>query len=229
MPTTTATTAITILLADDHCILRDGLRSLLRAEPDFRVVAEAADGREAVRLAAELSPDVVVMDLSMPHLNGIEATRQILAHHPRTKVVALSVHSDLKLMARCFRAGASGYLPKEVSFEELTAAIRTAADGRTYLSPMIAPGLLQELSRPGGGDGNGNGDGSAFDRLTTREREVLQLVSEGLPTKRIAAELDVSVKTVETHRRTLMEKTGLFSIAELTKLAIREGLTTAGK
>lgn len=220
---------ITILLADDHCILRDGLRSLLRAEPDFRVVAEAADGREAVRLAAELSPDVVVMDLSMPHLNGIEATRQILSHCPQTKVVALSVHSDLKLMARCLRAGASGYLTKEVSFEELTAAVRAAAAGRTYLSPMIASGLLQELSRPGSGDADGNGDGSAFDRLTTREREVLQLVAEGLPTKRIATELDVSVKTVETHRRTLMEKTGLFSVAELTKLAIREGLTTAGK
>ena len=164
------------------------------------------------------------MDLSMPHLNGVEATRQVLAKCPGTKVVGLSVHSDLKLMVRCLRAGAVGYLPKEVSFEELASAVRAAAAGRTYLSPMIASQLVQELSRP---DGDGRGD-SPFGRLSAREREVLQLVAEGRATKQIAAELDVSVKTVETHRRQLMEKTGLYSVAELTKLAIREGLTTAG-
>jgi two-component system, NarL family, response regulator NreC len=158
------------------------------------------------------------------HLNGVEATRQVLAKCPGTKVVGLSVHSDLKLMVRCLRAGAVGYLPKEVSFEELASAVRAAAAGRTYLSPMIVSRLLQELSRPDTGDGR-----SPFGRLSAREREVLQLVAEGRPTKQIAAELDVSVKTVETHRRQLMEKTGLYSVAELTKLAIREGLTTAAK
>jgi DNA-binding NarL/FixJ family response regulator len=226
------TNTINILLVDDHKIVREGLRSLLEAEDDFRVVAEAADGRAAVELAREHSPAVVVMDIAMPQLNGIEATRQIINSLPRAKVIALSMHSDRRFMSEMLRAGASGYLLKDAASEELIQAIRTVVGGNVYLSPQITDVVVDDYLRrlPDGGalapaHGHGAARG-AFTALTAREREVLQLMSEGKATKQIAMILHVSIKTVETHRRQLMEKLDLHSVAELTKYAIREGLTT---
>jgi DNA-binding NarL/FixJ family response regulator len=219
-----------ILLVDDHKIVREGLRSLLEGEADFRVIAEAGDGRAAVALAREHQPDVVVMDIAMPHLNGIEATRQIIHALPRAKVIALSMHSDRRFMAEMLRAGASGYLLKDAASEELIQAIRTVVAGNLYLSPQITDVVVDDYLRrlPSAGSitpTHGAGRG-AFTVLTAREREVLQLMSEGKATKQIAMILHVSIKTVETHRRQLMEKLDLHSVAELTKYAIREGLTT---
>jgi DNA-binding NarL/FixJ family response regulator len=211
-----------ILLADDHTILREGLRALLRNHRDMRVVAEAGDGREAVRLARELSPHVVVMDLAMPGLGGVEATRQILEAKPETKILVLSLYSaDRPLIAACFHAGASGYLPKEASFDELAVAIRTVMQERVYISPSAEKIVLEALRHP-------NADGSAFWRLTPREREVLQELAEGHAMKQVAVRLDLSVKTIETHRRQIMDKLDLHSVAELTKYAIRQGLTKVG-
>ena len=213
---------LTILLADDHQIVREGLRSLLEGEAGFQVVAEAGDGRTAVQLAKEHRPDVVVMDIGMPHLNGIEATRQIInsgAGHP--KVIALSMHSDRRFMSEILKAGASGYLLKDSAAEELIGAIRAVAEGKVYLSPQIADVVVDDYLRriPAA-------ESTVFTALTPREREVLQLMAEGKATKQIAQLLHVSIKTVETHRRQLMEKLDLHSVAELTKYAIREGLTT---
>src|SRR6476661_1980287 len=225
---------INILLVDDHKIVREGLRSLLEAEDGFRVIAEAADGRAAVELAREHSPAVVVMDIAMPQLNGIEATRQIINVQPRVKVIALSMHSDRRFMSEMLRAGASGYLLKDAASEELIQAIRTVVGGKVYLSPQITDVVvddyLRRLPENGGSLAPARGPGAAargaFTALTAREREVLQLMSEGKATKQIAMILHVSIKTVETHRRQLMEKLDLHSVAELTKYAIREGLTT---
>jgi DNA-binding NarL/FixJ family response regulator len=209
-----------VILADDHQIVRQGLRSLLAENPDLNVVGEAPDGREAVRLCAELNPEIVIMDVAMPGLNGIDATRQIQERNPGTHVVALSMHADRRFVAEMLRAGAKGYLLKESAFEELSAAIDAVLAGKVYLSPRIAEMV------------NGNGApresriSSVFDKLTKREREVLQLMAEGRSTKQIAMDLQVSVKTVETHRRQIMEKLDIHSVAELTKYAIREGLTT---
>ena len=209
-----------ILLADDHVILRDGLRALLRGHSDMRIVGAAGDGHEAVRLAQELSPDVVVMDIAMPGLNGVEATRQILAARPATKVVILSLYSaDRPLIADSFRVGASGYLPKEASVDELATAIRTVVQGKVYISPSVEKVVLEALRHP-------QSDGSVYWLLTPREREVLQELAEGHAMKQIAIHLDVSVKTVETHRRQIMDKLNLHSVAELTKYAIRQGLST---
>jgi DNA-binding NarL/FixJ family response regulator len=213
--------AIEILIADDHRILREGLCALLRGHSDIRVVAEADDGAEAVRLAAELSPDVVVMDVAMPRVNGVEATRQILAQNPRIKVVILSLYSaDRPLVAEAFRAGASGYLPKEASFDELATAIRSVMHGKVYISPECQNVARETLQHAG------SGDGAAGWPLTPREREVLRQVADGHAMKQIAVHLDLSVKTVETHRRQIMDKLGLHSVAELTKYAIRQGITT---
>jgi two-component system, NarL family, response regulator NreC len=223
------TNTINILLVDDHKIVREGLRSLLEAEDDFRVIAEAADGRAAVELAREHSPAVVVMDIAMPQLNGIEATRQIINSLPRAKVIALSMHSDRRFMSEMLRAGASGYLLKDAASEELIQAIRTVVDGKVYLSPQITDVVVDDYLRrlpDGGAIAPAVGGRGAFAVLTAREREVLQLMSEGKATKQIAMILHVSIKTVETHRRQLMEKLDLHSVAELTKYAIREGLTT---
>lgn len=213
--------SIRILLADDHRITRQGLRSLLDNQSDMEVVAEAEEGRTAVRLAKELSPDVVIMDVSMPDLNGIEATRQILDRSPGTKVVALSMHSDTLFVSEMLKSGACGYMLKDCAFEELERAIRTVVAGKTYLSPSISgvvvDDYLHRLSK-----GNLAGD----DVLTNREKEVLQLLAEGKSTKQIALKLHVSVKTIETHRRQIMEKLDLHSVAELTKYAIRKGYTS---
>jgi DNA-binding NarL/FixJ family response regulator len=213
-----------ILLADDHQIVREGLKSLLNSHEDMEVVGEARDGRSAVEMAKELSPDVVIMDVGMPHLNGIEATRQITSREPEAKVVALSMHSDRRFMGEMLKAGAKGYLLKDGAFEELATAIRSVIANKVYLSPRIANVVVDDYARRPAGQQTS--DASAFARLTPREREVLQLMAEGRATKEIAMDLKVSIKTVETHRRQIMEKLSIHSVAELTKYAIREGLTS---
>lgn len=212
---------IKIVLADDHQIVRHGLRSLLSAEPDIEVVGEADNGRAVVRLVQELSPQVVIMDISMPDLNGIEATRQILAESSGVKVIALSMHSDSLFVLNMFKAGASGYLLKDCALEELVKAVRTVMNRKVYLSPGISDIVIKDFVI-----GWSPGDSSAYSILTTREREVLQLMAEGKSTNQIADSLCVSVKTVEAHRKQLMNKLDIHSVAELTKYAIRQGLTS---
>jgi DNA-binding NarL/FixJ family response regulator len=213
---------IRIVVADDHQIVRQGLRTLLATEPDMEVVAEADNGRKTLQLVKDLSPQVVIMDISMPDLNGIEATRQLLAESPDIKVIALSMHSDSLFVFNMLKAGASGYLLKDCALEQLVTAIRTVMANRTYLSPGISDILIKDFVQ-GGPLTQG---ASAFSLLTTREREVLQLMAEGRSTSQIASSLFVSVKTVETHRKQLMDKLGIYSVAGLTKYAVREGLTT---
>jgi DNA-binding NarL/FixJ family response regulator len=209
-----------ILLADDHKIMREGLRVLIEKHDDMDVVEEAGDGRMAVQLTRKLRPDVVIMDVTMPRLNGIEATRQIMAAVPDARVIALSIHSDRRFVSQMFRAGAKGYLLKDCASEELILAIRTVADGKTYLSPEIAGAVVDEYVRS-----LTRQEQTAHPSLTPREGEVLQLLAEGKTTKETAALLNISVKTVETHRRQIMVKLQLTSLAELTRYAIREGLT----
>ena len=213
--------SIRILLADDHKITRQGLRSLLDKEFDMEVVAEAEQGRTAVRLVRELSPQVVIMDVTMPDLNGVEAARQIVSEFPDVKIIALSMHSDSLFVTEMLKSGASGYLLKDCAFEELARAIRTVVAGKTYLSPSISgvvvDDYLHRLSKA---------VLSGSEVLTDREREVLQLLAEGKSTKQIALKLHISVKTVETHRRQMMDKLDIHTVAELTKYAIRKGLTS---
>jgi DNA-binding NarL/FixJ family response regulator len=208
-----------VLLADDHRIVRDGLSALLRAEKEVDVVGEAEDGRTAVHLARELKPDVVIMDIGMPDLNGMDATRQIIEAVPKTRVIALSMHSDRRFVEGMLRVGASGYLLKDTAFELLIRAVQTVISGRTYLCPGITGVVVDDyVSRSA--DSN-----RPHDLLAPREREVLQLLAEGKTTKQIAMLLSVSAKTIETHRSRVMRKLGLHSVAELTKYAVREGLT----
>ncbi len=213
--------SIRILLADDHKITRQGLRSLLDKQSDMEVVAEAEEGRTAVRLVRELLPDVVIMDVSMPDLNGMEAARQITREFGDVRIVALSMHSDSLFVTEMLKSGASGYLLKDCAFEELARAIRTVVVGKTYLSPsvssVVVDDYLHRLSKAGF---------SGLDVLTNREREVLQLLAEGKSTKQIALKLHISAKTVETHRRQIMNKLNIHTVAELTKYAIRKGLTS---
>lgn len=213
--------AITILLADDHEIVRDGLRSLLEKENGMRVIGEASSGREAVRCASELLPDVVILDIGMPDLNGIEAARQMKARNPAMKILALSMHSDKRFVRQMLSSGASGYLLKDCAFEELTGAIHTVLRNQTYLSPSIAGQVVKDYVRQ-----LSETDAPERAILTPREREIIQLLAEGKSTKQTAAELNISVKTVETHRTQIMEKLNIDSIARLTKFAIREGLTS---
>lgn len=213
--------AIRVLLADDHKMMREGLKVLVNNENGMDVVGEASDGHSVVRMIDKLKPDVVVMDVGMPNLNGIEATRQILHREDTIKVLALSMHSDRRYITEMLRAGAAGYLIKDAAFDELAQAIRTIMKGQTYLSPEIAGTVVQEALQA-----VERKEDSPFSILTEREREVLQQLAEGYPTKEIAANLFVSVKTIETHRSHLMEKLNLHSVAELTKYAIREGLTS---
>ena len=212
---------IRVLIGDDHKIVRQGLRSLLEKQPDIEVIAEAEDGRTAVRLAQEMMPNVVVMDVAMPDLNGIEATHQILTNAPDTKVIALSMYSDKRVILNMLRAGASGYLPKDCAFEELVQAIRAVAANKTYLSPTIVDVMVKNyfhrLEKV---------NSTAFSILSHRECEVLQLLAEGKSIKEVAHYLSVSIRTIETHRQQIMKKLNIHSIAELTKYAIREGLTS---
>jgi DNA-binding NarL/FixJ family response regulator len=214
---------VKIFLADDHKILREGLRSLISEIPGMEVIGEAGNGREAVRLATKLRPDLVVMDVNMPDLNGIEATRQLLKDLPAVKVIALSMYSDKRFVTGMLRAGASGYILKASAFDELAKAFETVIAGEIYLSPKVAGvvvedylgHLYEEKSEP-------------TELLTPREREIIQLLAEGRSSKEIASLLHVSEKTVHTHRQNIMEKLNLHSIAELTKYAIREGITSLG-
>jgi len=212
--------SIRVLLVDDHKIVREGLRALLNAKPGIEVVAEAENGRTALQLARELMPDVVVMDVTMPDLNGIEATHRLITEFPDIKVIALSMHSDHRLVSGMLAAGASGYLLKDCAFEELEKAIRTAVDNNIYLSPQLTKTVINHYVR-----NPSPAKSLAFSVLTAREREVLQLLAEGKNTKKIAFGLGVSIKTIETHRRRLMKKLNVTSMAELTKLAVREGVT----
>ena len=211
-----------VLIADDHQIMRQGLRSMIENETDFECVAEAEDGLEAVRLARQLHPDVVIMDIAMPNLNGIEATKQIKAELPDVEVIVLSMHATRAYVAQVLHAGAAGYLLKDSPFEDLIAALRSVSAGQMYLSPAVARGTA--LGKPT--SDASQSDFALRERLTHREIQVLQMIGEGKSTKDIAARLTLSVKTVETHPKQIMDKLAIRSIAGLTKYCIREGLTT---
>ncbi|MFC1717911.1 response regulator [Candidatus Poribacteria bacterium] len=212
---------ITILLAEDHQIMREGLRAMFEKQPGMEVVGEAADGRIAVQLARKISPDVVIMDIGMAELNGIEATRYIVAESKNIKVIALSMHSDRQIVAEMLRAGASGYLVKGCAFEELCRAIRSVVANQIYLSPGITDVVVEDYVRH-----LSAAEPAIYAILSPRERETLQLLAEGKPTKQIASLLHVSVKTIETYRRQIMNRLDIHSLPELTKYAIREGLTS---
>ena len=213
--------SIDILLVDDHEVVREGLQRLLDTEPDMTVVGTAGDGREAVARARELHPDVVVMDISMPDMNGIVATQRIVTDLPDIKILCLSIHTETRFVRAIMGAGASGYLGKNCASRELVTAVRTIAGGNTYLSPVIAGDIVKScfteasaLEEP------------SYHKLTAREREILQLLAEGKRVKEIAVDLDVSINTVHSHRQNLMHKLGLESTADIVKYAIREGLVT---
>ena len=212
--------SIRIILADDHIILRHGLSKSLQMEKDIEVIAQANNGRTAVELVQELSPDVIIMDIGMPDLNGIEATRQIVKNSPKVRVIGLSMHSAKKFIVEMFKAGASGYLLKDCEFDELVNAIRTVASGKNYISPSISNILVETCVND-----DPKKQKSAFSTLTKREREVLQLITEGKTTKQTAKRLHISPKTVEVHRLNIMNKLDIDNMAQLTKYAIQEGLT----
>lgn len=212
---------IKILLADDHQIMREGLRALIEKKPGMELVGEAENGRTAIKLTHRLRPDVIVMDINMPDLNGIEATRQITAELPDTKIIIFSMHTDFQFVTGALKAGVSGYLQKDSAFEELTQAIHTVMSNQVYLSPKIAGDVVKDYVAKLITD-----ESDKPTILTMREREVVQLYAEGYSTKHISNRLHISIKTVETHRRRIMEKLGINSIAELTKFAIRDGLTS---
>lgn len=210
-----------ILICDDHKIFREGLRALLADQPGVKVVGEARDGLEAVTLAGQLSPDIVIMDISMPGLNGIEASRKLAKSHKAARIIALSMHNDRKYVTEIFKAGARAYLLKDSAFEELMDAIKAVNCGRFFLSAGITSLVLGDYIKGPGADPR-----SPFTLLSAREREVLQLLAEGLRTKEISHKLELSVKTVETHRKKIMEKIGITSIAGLTRYAVKEGLVS---
>ena len=212
--------ATRVLLVDDHEIMREGMCALLRKHSEFDIVGQAADGRKALELVAELQPDVVIMDIGMPNLNGIEATRQILAQNPNIKIMALSTHSEGTIVARMIKSGACGYMLKESAFEELIDGIKLMLTGKVFLCSKISKVVFSDyiniITNPKWNEGDG---------LSGREREVLQLVAEGHTTKEIANILHLSPKTVDSHREHIMEKLGIRNVAGLTKYAIREGIT----
>lgn len=212
---------ITVLLAEDHAVVRQGLSALLNADGHFQMVGEAKTGREAVAMAAALRPDVILMDIAMPELNGLEATRQILAANRAAKVLILSAHSDDEYIERMTTAGAAGFLEKQTSAEVLTKAIREVAAGKSYFSPAIAKRIEQGKNRSIGREGVAKTGGM---RLTGRESEVLQLVAEGHANKQVAAALGISIKTVEKHRQHLMDKLNIHDTAGLTRYAISAGV-----
>ena len=210
---------IRIVVADDHQLIREGLCALIRSEPDMEVVGQAGHGRDVVALVARKQPDIVLMDVAMPTLNGVDAARQISQLDTPARVIAVSMHDDRPFVQGIFQAGAVGYVLKDSAFEELARAVRVVAAGKVYLSPAVAGHVVDGFVENTGEKSNGS-------VLSTREREVLQLVAEGGSTKAIAQELHIGVKTVETHRRQLMKKLEIFSVAELTKYAVRHGLSS---
>ncbi len=214
---------IKVLVADDHRMVLEGLTNLINEQTDMNTVGKATDGREAVKLTAEINPDVIVMDLTMPNLNGIDATRMITKNASTTRIIALSMHSEKRFIRAALEAGASGYLVKENAFEELVNAIRAVNKGQNYLCPVATKTMILDYLH----HTKVERDGTDRDILTPREREVLQMIAEGRRTKEIAGTLHISVKTVETHRKNIMEKLDVKSVAELTRYAIREGITLA--
>jgi DNA-binding NarL/FixJ family response regulator len=213
--------SIRILLADDHQIMRDGLRAILASEPSFEIVGEAENGREAAELCRELVPDVVIMDIGMPDLNGVEATRQIKADNPEVKVIALSMYADRGYVLGILEAGASGYVLKTGAYDEVHRAVKAVTRGNDFLSPDITQIVIDAQVRSPSERGT-----SAQTSLGPREREIVQLLAEGRTSPEIAKRLHISTRTVETHRRNIMKKLDLHSVADITKYAIREGLTS---
>ena len=210
-----------ILLADDHAITRQGLRALIEQQTDMEVVGEAKDGREAVDLARQVAPDVIIMDVTMPNLNGVDATAEIVRRLPTARVIALSIHSRGALVADMLKAGASGYLLKECLFDELVEAVKAVSSGETYLSPKIAGVVVTDYVKRLSARVD-----SPLDKLTDRQRQILQLIAEGKNTKQIALQLHGSPKTIDANRRQIMDKLGAHSIAELVKFAIVGGLVS---
>ena len=213
--------SISVIIVDDHKIMRDGLKNLLKNEKNIDVVGEAENGREAVKITSEIRPDIVVMDIGMPVMNGIEATRQIVKDFPETKVVALSMHYDKQYVSGMLSSGAKGYLLKDCAGEELAKAINTVYENDTYISQDITNTVIEGYSDLQ--------DTTVKAELTNREKEILQLLTEGASTKQIAAELYISVKTVEAHRANIMGKLNIHNLPELTKYAIRNGYTSVDK
>jgi DNA-binding NarL/FixJ family response regulator len=212
---------ITVLLADDHMVVRQGLRALLQTERDIEIVGEAETGRQAVRLAKALKPDVVVMDIAMPQLNGLEATRQIIKEVPRARVLILSSYSDDEYVDQLVEAGAAGYLLKQAAFTDVVRGIREAKKGNTFFSPDISRRVMARYRET---VVRGSPVRKLTDLLTSREVEVLQLIAEGQGNKQIAADLEISIKTVERHRQRLMDKLGIHDVAGLTRYAIEKGI-----
>jgi DNA-binding NarL/FixJ family response regulator len=208
-----------LVLADDHAIFREALRTMLRAEADVEVVGEAGNGREAIGLARDLNPDVLILDIGMPNMNGIEATAAIVARSPLIKVIVLSTHSDRRFVTEMIKAGASAYVVKTAASTELLRAIHAVMQGQSYLCPEVAAAVMRASTE------TPDGEGFRHPELTRREREVLKLIAEGHRTAGIAARMHLAPSTVDVHRRNLMRKLALHSIAELTKYALREGLT----
>lgn len=214
---------IRLIVADDHAIVREGIRRLLQAEPDIEVVGEAGDGVAAVELAQSLKPDVVCLDVSMPKMNGVEATRRIKAALPDVGVVILTMHEDEDYVFELAKAGASGYVLKRASARDLVDAVHAVAGGHTFLHPMIPPRSVSDVETSSSRDE----ERRRFDGLTEREREVLCLIADGFTNREIAERLHISVKTVETHRTHIMEKLDLHDRAHLVRYAVRKGLVTA--
>lgn len=215
---------IKIILADDHTVLRKGLKSLLEQQDNFEIIGEAKDGHEAVKLVRDLAPDIAILDIGMPNMNGIIATENISAESPNTKVLALSMHSDHRFVTKMLQAGAKGYMLKDCAYEELVEAVNTIATGEIYISKAVSGLIIMDYINRMKEFSNTGEQG----RLTKREKEILQMIAEGNNTSEIGKFLSVSVKTVETHRKNIMDKLNIHNIAELTKYAVREGLTSLG-
>ncbi len=211
---------ISVLIADDHGIVREGIRSIVEGEGDIRVCSEAADGREVLEQIDEHAPDVVMLDISMPNLGGLESLARIRASHPDLKVILLSIHADAPLVRSALSLGADGYVLKNARTGELPEAIRSVVRGGSYFSPQVAREIVSQVREPDAAEG-------PFSRLTRREREVLHGIADGLSTKEVAARLDVTAKTVEAHRTSLMRKLGARKATELVRYAVRHGLIEA--
>jgi two-component system, NarL family, response regulator NreC len=211
---------VRIVRADDHTVMRNGLRLLLERQPNLKVVGEAADGRQAVALSESANPDVVIMDIGMPNLNGIEAARQIVSHNPRTAIAILSMHSDESYVIRALKAGARAYLLKDSAEADLLAAVRALSEGKSFFSPAISRILVEDYMR----QLERHGAEDTYELLTNREREILQLLAEGRTNKEVAAMLNLSLYTVETHRTHILQKLNLHNVPELILYAVRKGI-----